>query len=355
MNNRRLQISFLVVLLAGTLYLAFLILKPFLAPLALAGMVAVILQPVYKIILKSFGNKKALSAVVTVLLSIICIVVPLTILSSEVFRQAIQLYNSVEQGDGTQNVLKTAVDSLGSKFETYIPGTGQVFADISTNFDFYIKGGLGWVINNAASALSGVSSLILSFLIFLISLYYFLCDGVKLKHAIVRLSPLEDKDDEIIFSRLEGAVNSVVKGSLMVVSIQGIATAIGFAIFGIPNSILWGMITAITALIPGVGTALVIVPGIIYLFAIGSTGPAIGLIIWWLFGVGLIDNMLGPKLVGGNMQLHPLFVLLSILGGVAFFGPIGIFLGPLSISLLFAFITIYSYMANSVSPGNSTS
>ena len=90
--------------------------------------------------------------------------------------------------------------------------------------------------------------------------------------------------------------------------------------------------------------AFVLVPGIIYLFIIGATTPAIGLLVWSGIAVGLIDNFLGPRLVGRGMRLHPLVVFLSVFGGLALFGPIGVFLGPLCVSLLFALLSIYRHI-----------
>jgi len=107
---------------------------------------------------------------------------------------------------------------------------------------------------------------------------------------------------------------------------------------------LWGVVAALSALIPGIGTSLVLGPGILYLFTVGATTQAVGLLIWSVVAVGLIDNSLGPKLVGKGMRLHPLMVLLSVFGGLAFFGPAGIFLGPLCISLLFALLSIYQHI-----------
>ena len=69
--------------------------------------------------------------------------------------------------------------------------------------------------------------------------------------------------------------------------------------------------------------------------------PAVGLLIWSLLAVGLIDNLLGPRLMGKGMQIHPLIVLLSVFGGLAFFGPAGVFLGPLCVSLFFALVSIH--------------
>jgi predicted PurR-regulated permease PerM len=104
---------------------------------------------------------------------------------------------------------------------------------------------------------------------------------------------------------------------------------------------VWGSIAAVAALIPGVGTALVVVPGVLYLFFTGSTGYAIGLLIWGLLAVGLIDNLLGPLVVNRGIKIHPFIILLSVLGGLTFFGLVGFILGPLIIAFLFALLEIY--------------
>jgi len=113
----------------------------------------------------------------------------------------------------------------------------------------------------------------------------------------------------------------------------------------VPSAILWGVIAAITALIPGFGTSLVIIPAILYLFLTGHIVQAVGLVIWGALAVGLIDNFLGPKLVGRGMHLHPLLVILSVLGGAALFGPIGFLLGPLCLGLFLTLFDIYFYLS----------
>ncbi len=346
MISNKIQLQFLLVLLIGILVLSFFIFKPFLATLVLAGIFSVILHPLYKKILHYFGNREALASLATVCISIVCIVVPLSILGAQIFQESAQLYTSLSQGESKQNVLIATLESTGKTFEKIVPGTGRFFTNLSNNLDVYVKQGLVWLIEHLGVALSGFSALLLDLFIFFISLYYLLRDGEKLKQAITKLSPLNDKDDSIIFDRLQLAVNSVIKGSLLIALIQGTLVAIGFTIFGIPNSLLWGTLTIIAALIPGVGTALIIIPGVIYLFVAGSMFSALGLLAWGILAVGLIDNILGPKLVGHNLQLHPLFVLLSVLGGLVFFGPIGLFLGPITMSLLFAFLSVYVYLSH---------
>jgi predicted PurR-regulated permease PerM len=348
MINRKLQLQFLVFLLGLILLLSFFILKPFLAPLALAAVFAVVLQPLFKRILKYVPNRNGFAPLSTVFISVVCIVIPLWFIGIHIFKEAAQLYASLVAGQDRQDIAITLIKSLGQLSENFIPGTAGFFNNLSANLDVYIKEGLTWLTQHLGGALSTLSGLLLDLFIFLVSLYYLLQDGPKLKKALIALSPLEDRDDKIIFDRLESAVNSVVKGSLLIAFIQGILTALGFIFFSVPNGVLWGTVTVIAALIPGIGTALVVIPGVIYLFIVGNTISAIGLLLWGVIVVGTIDNLLRPTVVGRDLQLHPLFILLSVLGGLVFFGPIGLFLGPIIMSLLFAFISIYSYLVTDV-------
>src|SRR6185369_1295230 len=109
----------------------------------------------------------------------------------------------------------------------------------------------------------------------------------------------------------------------------------------VPHPALWGSFAVIAALIPGIGTSLIIVPGVLYLFFTSTNLYALGLFIWGVLAVGLIDNYLGPILVHRGVNIHPFLILLSVMGGLIFFGPIGFIAGPLVVALLFALLEIY--------------
>ena len=134
---------------------------------------------------------------------------------------------------------------------------------------------------------------------------------------------------------------SVIKGSIFVALIQGVLTGLGFTIFGVSSPVLWAGVATITALIPGVGTSLVIIPAVLYLFTTSTTINAVGLLLWGVVAVGLVDNTLGPKLVAKGAKIHPFLILLSALGGIGFYGVIGFILGPITIAFLFALFDIY--------------
>jgi predicted PurR-regulated permease PerM len=213
-----------------------------------------------------------------------------------------------------------------------------IIADLGT----YAQRGLGIIVNNLGSIASSITGFFISLFIFYFGLYYLLKDGPAFAKYVVELSPLSDTDDKAILKKLERAVNSVIRGNLTIAFLQGIMSGIGYTIFGLPNSVLWGTATGFAALVPGVGTSLVMIPAVLYLLFSGSLWAGVGLLIWGMTAVGLIDNFLGPKLIGRGAKLHTFVVLLSVLGGLAFFGPAGLFLGPIAMSLLFALLSIYS-------------
>ncbi|MDB5244221.1 MAG: hypothetical protein JWN18_91 [Parcubacteria group bacterium] len=331
---------FLILLLVGAIALTTAVFWPFLKPLALAAVFAVVLQGLYKRISKRLGGWPSTSALLTVLISVFVILLPLSLIGVLVGNEAHNVYTSLDGGGGQTSIAQLFV-RVDESFGGTIPGLGEFARNASVDVDAYTKQGLQWVTGNAGAIFSSISHLFLALFIFFIALYYLLRDGKHVRKMVIELSPLDDSEDAGVFDRLELAINSVIKGNLVIALVQGVLTTIGFLTFGVPNAILWGTVAAIAALIPGIGTALVIAPAVAFLFIVGSTPQAIGLLIWGMLAVGLIDNVLGPKLVGKGMNLHPLLVLLSVLGGLILFGPAGIFLGPLSVSLLFALLSIY--------------
>ena len=330
-------IYFLLLLLAGIFSLAFFVFKPFLYALILAVVFATVFAPLYKKVLAATKERGGISALLTTTAVFIIAVVPVTFLGMQIFQEAVGLYSSLAQAGGAGDFSRGAGNIL-QNLKQFLP----VPAEFSIDASQYLGQGLNWLLQHLVPLFSNVAKIVMSVFVFLIALYYLFKDGHKFKMAIVALSPLQDIYDETIFNKLALAINSVVRGNLAVALVQGALTAVGLAIFGVPNAVLWGSVAAITALIPGIGTALVLLPAILFLYFSGETFSAVGLLLWGVTAVGLVDNFLGPKLAELGMQIHPFLILLSILGGIGFFGPIGFLLGPLVLSMLFALLEIYS-------------
>jgi len=317
-------------LLFTTLIFTFLIFRPFWIILILGVSFSIILYPLYT----WFNNKKLpswLSSFFTVLLFTVAFCGPLLGIGAMVFNQSENVFRTVVQERGAG----TFLNSIDRAVNKVLPrGITFDMNEKATSFVSYIS-------SNVASVFSTVVSAFFSFVLMLLIIFYFLKDGVKWRKAAIVLSPLSDKDDEKIISRLALSVNAVMKGYLFIALIQGILMGFGLWLFNIPNPALWGVVAAVLSLIPTFGTALVSIPAIIFLFIVGNTTLALGLLIWSVIVVGMIDNVLSPLIVGKNISIPPLLILFSVLGGISFLGPVGILMGPLSISLLYTLISIY--------------
>lgn len=321
-------------LLAISALIVLLMLWPFLSALALSFLFAILFYPLYTRLHKKLGNE-SLASLLTILCVILIIVIPLSLVGFKIFNQALELYNAyVNSESGSVSPLDTLTSLLQGEIQRFVPS-------FNIDLSFLKTQALDWLLEHMGGIFSGIFRLGLGLFIMTVGLFYLLKQGKKLKNLIRSASPLPEEQNDKIISQLEKTVNSVVKGSLLVAGIQGLISAIGYTIFGVPQAALWGAVTAVAALVPGVGTALVLLPAILYLYVSGSSLMALGLLLWGVLAVGLIDNFLGPVLIGRGLKVNPLLTLISVLGGFNVFGPIGFLIGPLFLSLFITMFNLY--------------
>lgn len=331
-SNQHVRSGFFIGLLLIVMALAVAMFRPLLITIAMSVACAVALQPLYQAFFRITRGMRGLSSFLTILTTAIVILAPLTLIAMQVAQEAASLYQNLSEG-GTFLPLRILED-VETIVTSYIPNA-------NLNLTEYAGQAAGLLAQNLGAIFAGTVGTILHIFLGIIAFYYFLKDGETFIHTIIGLSPLANRHDESIFRRLTLAINSILKGSLLIATLQGFTSGIGFAIFGVPSATLWGLLAAVGALIPGVGTASVILPAVIFLFATGEQTSAIGLAVWGVVAVGLIDNFLGPVLVGRGVRIHPMLVLFAVIGGLQFFGPLGFILGPLLLSLLYALLDIY--------------
>lgn len=330
MQTKVIERYFFFGLLLATFLFTFFIFRPFWIVLVLGLSFSIVLYPIYEW-LNHRKLPRWLASLLTVIFFIVVLCGPLLGIGALVFKQSQNVYYTVTDNNNTRPFL----NSIETKINKILP-EGIVF-DINkktTDFIFYIS-------NNIANIFTTTVSAFFSFVLMLLIIFYFLKDGSEWRKAIVVLSPLGDRDDEKIIKRLAQAVNGIIMGSLLIGLIQGTLLGFGLWFFGIPNAALWGVVAALTSLIPTLGTSLVSIPAVVFLFVAGHTTSAVGLLIWAVVMVGMIDNFLGPLIVSKKINISSLFILFSVLGGIALLGPVGILVGPLTISLLYTLISIY--------------
>jgi predicted PurR-regulated permease PerM len=180
----------------------------------------------------------------------------------------------------------------------------------------------------------GVFDAVLTFVMVIFLLFFFFKDGKGMAKALFELLPTDDAGRQQISGSLQSMLAAIFRGSLLCALAQGLAGGIGWAIAGLPSPALAGAATAFFSLLPVGGTALVWLPGAIYLWAAGSRGSAIFLLAWGVVVTGfLADNVLRPLLIRGTQELSTLVVFVGVFGGLAAFGLLGIFIGPVALAL----------------------
>lgn len=332
-NQTLFEHAFFFAIFAVVSYLVWKLIAPFIGTLALAAILVTICYPLHDYYLRKLPRwNKSLVSFFSLFTVLIGVVTPIVILSSYIVREAHQIYTMFSTTSSVS--LVNSVERFQSFVQLFVPNFSVDFAAIAQE-------AAGFVVNDLVSLFANTASTVFLLIIALIASFYFFRDGKYFTEYLVALSPLKDVDDMKILSRLATAVRSVVTGTVAVAIIQGVLTAIGLAIFGFDRAILWGCVAAIGALIPGVGTTIVFVPAVIFLVYTGAHLSAIALVIWGVLAVGLIDNMLGPYIMSRGNHIHPFMVLLSVLGGIIFFGPIGFILGPVIVSFFFVLLELY--------------
>lgn len=331
--SRVVEYAFFFVVLVAAGYLVWQIVSPFFTALALAVIIVIICYPVYeKIVLITPKHNTTIASLITTILVVIAIVLPIAFISTILVGEAVEFYQSL--GSGKELAVEQYSNQLEEVVQKYIPG-------FELNVTDQLRQSAEWLTRNLGAIFAGTVSTLFVFFIALIGSFYFFKDGKQFVSLLVKVSPLPDREDMIIFARLVKAVRGVVTGTVLIALIQGVLAAIGFTIFGVEQAVLWGSLAAIGALIPGVGTMVITIPAVIYLFVSGDVGNAIGLLLWGATVVGTIDNILGPYLMSRGSNLHPFMTLISVLGGMILFGPIGFIIGPVITTLFMVLLEVY--------------
>ena len=328
--------------------------RQFLMAVFLAGIFSALTYPLYRRFEQWFRGRRSLASMATLLLMVVVVVLPLGALLGIVTGQAIKVGEAVkpwvEQQLAQPDAISEALKSLPfyDKIEPYrnliLTKAGQLVGHIS-----------GFLINRLQSVTLGTVNFIFMLFIMLYTMFFFYMDGQKLIDKILYYLPLEDQDERRMLDKFTSVTRATLKGTAMIGILQGGLAGAAFAVVGIDSAVFWGTIMAVLSFIPGIGTALVWVPAVIFLAATGHPAKAIGLGVFCAAVVGSIDNLLRPILVGRDTQMHELMILFGTLGGIIMFGVVGIIIGPIITALFVTVWDIYGVAFQDVLPVVGTS
>lgn len=328
---------FLLFLAAGIgVYLVF---EPFLTAIIAAAVLTVLLKKPYHRLERLFHGHKVASALLTCLFAIFIIVTPLAGIAVLVVQEVNQLSHRLDTGTELQDVL----DGVQTKIENtrFISGLVDDRAFSSDKIVSDVKGLTSNVFGFAQKAYSGISSFILWIFVLFFTLFYFLIDGKRALRYLIEMSPLKDKHDKLLIEKFTSISRATLKGTFVVGIIQSVLGGIAFVIAGVPSPVIWTLVMLLFSVIPMVGTSIIWVPAGIILLATGNIWQGVFVLAFGAVIIASIDNILRPKLVGKDTQMHPLLIFFATLGGIYLFGLPGFVIGPIIISLFVALAEIY--------------
>lgn len=313
------------------------ILEPFLAPLAWAVVLAFLMHPLQVRLSRRLRHRRGVAAALLTSLTFVIFVGPLALIGGAFAAQVGQLVRSLRKFVSDFQI--ASVDDL-----TQLPAAQRILSWIEAHLAITVEQMRAWITAGVERALDPLAALggqaflgalgtVVNFTIMLFLLFFMLRDGSQMLNAAVALVPLPPSRKEGLGAHIGAVTRAVVFGTLVTAAVQGLSVAIGFAFVGLPSPVVFGALAAVLSVVPVGGTAFVWGPASLMLLATGRGGAALFLFVWGLLIVGLADNLLRPLLISGRTEVPTLAVFIGVLGGLAAFGLVGMFLGPLLISL----------------------
>lgn len=323
-------------------FLLYLILSPLFAPLAWALFIAFLLHPPHTWLVRKLRGRENVSAMLLTLATVFILIGPLAALGAAFVAQVADLVKFAQQ-------MATGQVPLPFPDLTSVPVLGTVFAWLQGSWGVSLAQIQDWIAEAARMVVQflapvggriflGAVARAVAFVLAMFMLFFAIRDGPRMLATVRDLIPMTDAHKARLFRHLADVTRAVFYGTGVTALVQGALVSVGFAIVGLPSPIVFGVLAALFALVPVVGTPFVWAPAVVVLAMQQRWFAAIFLLAWGALLVSTIDNVLRPLLVSGRARVGTLTVFVGVVGGVSAFGAIGLLLGPLVLALVTALI-----------------
>ncbi len=322
---------FVICISAAFLGVVFL-LSPYLNYLFFALLLAYILHPVQSWLQNRIGNRSVCGLILIVLI-LVAVILPTVFISTRLVREVRSTVSLVADSPQRQPYL--------DKLETFLNKWTDEETSLQAYKDDLTTALKSFLVRAVPNFLGSVSEVTVGLFIMFFVLFYLFRGSEKPYERLRALIPLAPNLKDRLIHEVKSVTWAVVYGQVMTGLIQGTLGGLGFLIFRAPNPFLWGFMMIIFSFLPLVGTALIWVPAGIFLILSGATFRGIGLLVWGGVLVSNVDHLVKPRLISGRSNIHPVTVLLGVLGGLKLFGFIGLVVGPLILALFIALVRFY--------------
>jgi len=315
----------------------FSLVRAYLMSLFLAAVFSALAAPIYRKVYSLTGDRENLSVAITLGLLSVGVLFPLSAVVVLGVQQA-----STVAGNVSAWIDRIDLAAMQASVPDWLPFQVDL-VELGATVAARVAEAAGQIANLFVGLLSqatrGTAVFFLNLFILVYAMVFFLPQKRNMLEQLLAHSGLPTSVQDALSQRAVSISRATIKGTVVIGIVQGILGGAGFWMFGLPGGAFWGCVMAVLSVIPGVGPPLVLIPGIIVLFAAGEAANAVGLAVWTAVVVTTVDNFLRPVLVGRDTKMPDLLVLISTFGGLAAFGAAGLVAGPVIAGL---FVTIWS-------------
>jgi predicted PurR-regulated permease PerM len=333
MVTKRSTTIFLVASLTVALYFCYTIFRPFLSPLLSAVVLAIVFFPIQARVLKLVRNA-SLAALISTLLVIIVLVVPGLLIGLAITREVTAIYNLLDQkstqSGGLSPYLMQVIDRPLQWLGQYVDLSN---VDLRKEVLSRLQSVGGFLLSEVGFVAGKLGSFALNSVITFFTLFFLFREGKTVLRRARVILPLSPAQSDHLIGGIAGTIMATVYGGLVVAAVQGTLVGLALWFFGVPSPVLWGVVAAVFALLPVVGTTVVWIPAALYLAFTGHWVQGLLLAGWGAFVVGTVDNIIRPYFISGQVQMHTLLIFFACLGGVSVFGFLGLFVGPVVLAV----------------------
>jgi len=338
------QRFFSIALVVLFIYLIYLVFTPFLVPLGWAAVFTIMFLPVHQRIRRRIRGRNRAALISTLLLTLLIIVPGIFVLTAFT-AQAIDTAQWAQQqwregGTPLRDFLEKTVPL--QRILDWLAERNISEEEVSSLVSQKLQQVAGFVAGQAGRLARNLVFVFFDLFVVLFATFYLFRDGGLLLDRMRRALPLDPHVREGLFFIAQNVLYASVFSGLVVAALQGAMGGILFWVLGIGAPVLWGIVMAFLSLLPVLGAWMVWVPAAIYLLAVGDYARAAILVAVGALVIGMVDNVLRPMLLSGRTQMNGLLVFISILGGIAAFGLLGVVLGPILVALGSAVLEFYT-------------
>ena len=333
-------------------YLLYSILSPFLATLVWAGAIGIITRPIYVKLLTFTKGRDIVASVVMTLAVVLAVILPMVGLVFAISRDASQAYQYLESAavGGSPIIFSDILQHslLAPWLERGRALTASLSLDLDAMILSAVKRGIAGMLNYSTGIVKNFFGFLFKLVLMVIFLFFIYKDGTRFLHRFWLVIAVREELRINIVETVKRVLGAVMYGIVLTCLVQGTLGGLGFWVAGIPSPLLFGVLMAICALIPMVGTALIWLPGALYLLMQGQTMAGLLLMTWGVVVVSGIDNVIRPLFISGKAKLHLLVIVLGVLGGLLAFGITGVVVGPIILALVIVFFEEPRHEINAV-------